>query len=220
MPRLTFTRLIALFLAFCLMRSGRALMVLGAMLLGVGGCGAAGALVERAEQALEGRGAERARLVRVSGGDTIVVRVGGRERRVRLLGLDSPESNAQRYGAASCGDKAAKAFVIRALFRRAVDRDGDRLADTGTDPRPLTLIADRRSAGEDKYGRVLRYVKVRGARPTLQERILVAGWAAVVVHGNERFARLEAFRRAERTARRHRRGIYSACDGEVNPVAV
>jgi micrococcal nuclease len=235
------SRLLTVFFAFKLLKSGvksgRMLMLAGVLLLGVGGVGAADALVDRGEKLLGGlapdalvekgkrllAGGEGERdaatVVRVSDGDTIVVRVDGRERRTRLQGVDAPESSGVRYGRPSCAGKAAKAFLIRRIFRRVRDTDGDGLVDTGSRPRKLTLISDPSQDDEDRYGRLIRVAKLRGHRRTLQEEILAAGYATVLVYDGRKFDRLEAFRAAQRTAKRHRRGVYASCGGNFNTAA-
>jgi micrococcal nuclease len=81
--------------------------------------------------------------------------------------------------------------------------------------RRVTVRTDPSQDREDRYGRLLAYVRVRGARRTLQEAQLAAGWAAVYVHRRP-FARVARFRRAERRARAARRGIHGACGGDVH----
>jgi micrococcal nuclease len=54
-------------------------------------------------------------VVSVTDGDTLRVRAGGREVRVRLLGIDTPET--RRPGAAvECGGKNATASMKRLVF--------------------------------------------------------------------------------------------------------
>src|ERR687886_510725 len=57
---------------------------------------------------------DRARIVRVVDGDTVLVRLHGREERVRVIGIDTPES-VKPGTPPECGSKAA----ARAMRRRA-----------------------------------------------------------------------------------------------------
>ncbi len=124
-------------------------------------------------------GQERAgRVLRVIDGDTLVARVDGEPRRVRLIGIDTPERG-------SCGYAEAGA-ALRALV-------GDRRVQLEADP-----TQDR----EDRYGRLLASVRRPGARRTAQEHLLRGGHAEVYVFRGRPFARLPAFRRAERAGRR------------------
>ena len=99
-------------------RTGRALTALGAVLLGLGGCGATSALIDHAQRSLAGDHTDRAELVAVIDADTIAVEIKGSEHRVRLLGTDAPESSRIRYGKPSCGAKQAGAFLVHLLFVR------------------------------------------------------------------------------------------------------
>jgi len=124
-------------------------------------------------------GGERdARVVRVIDGDTLVARVDGEARRVRLIGIDTPERGECGYDAA--GDR------LRALV-------GERRVELEADP-----TQDR----EDRYGRLLAYVRRPGAARTAQEHLLRGGHAEVYVFRGRPFTRYAAFRAAERAGRR------------------
>ncbi|MGI9645797.1 MAG: lamin tail domain-containing protein [Ilumatobacteraceae bacterium] len=88
-------------------------------------------------------------LVEVVDGDTIVVLVDGTEERVRIVGINTPESG-------------------ECLADAAGDRLGDLLA-SGT----ITLTADQ--SDRDQYGRLLRYVEVDG--DDVGERLVAEGLA-------------------------------------------
>jgi len=89
--------------------------------------------------------ASTAVVVRILDGDTLDVRVGGVVQRVRVLGIDAPET-AHDGTPAQCG--AVDATVALAG-----------LVPAGT---PVTLVQDPRSDPADVYGRWLRYVEVAG----------------------------------------------------------
>lgn len=133
-----------------------------------GGCGGG-----QAEQP-----ADRGLVTRVADGDTLAVRVaGGREERVRVLGIDTPELG-------DCGaDEAAAAARSLALGRR------------------VSLTGDATQAGRDRFGRLLAYVGLPGGRD-LGLELLRRGLARVYVYGRRPFERLGAYRRAEAAARR------------------
>jgi endonuclease YncB( thermonuclease family) len=121
-------------------------------------------------------------------GDTIDIRARGREIRVRLIGIDTPEV----FGGSECGGPEASAAMKRIA-------EGKRVA-LATDP-----SQDRR----DRYGRLLAYVRlIRG--PSLQVSILTEGWAKVYVFERP-FRKLERFRRAEQAAQAAGRGAWSLC---------
>jgi endonuclease YncB( thermonuclease family) len=128
-------------------------------------------------------------------GDTIRVRPLERTRRrrytVRLIGIDTPEV----FGGVECGGRRASARLKRlATGRRVLLR---------TDPTQATF---------DRYDRLLAYANLRGG-PDLGISQLRAGWARVYVYGGRPFRRVRAYRRAQRSARRADRGVWSRCGG-------
>jgi len=124
-------------------------------------------------------GEERgARVLRVIDGDTLVARVDGEARRVRLIGIDTPERGECGFGAAGAR--------LRALVGG----------------RRVRLEADPTQDREDRYGRLLAYVRRPGAARTAQEHLLRSGHAEVYVYRSRPFVRYAAFRAAQRAGRR------------------
>jgi micrococcal nuclease len=140
-----------------------------------------------------------ARVQRVIDGDTIAVSVdGGRERSVRLLGIDTPETH--RPGTPiECGGPEASANMRR-------------LAPPGT---AVTLETDPSQDRIDRYGRLLAYVRLPDGR-LAEEAQLAAGWAVVYVFAGNPVARDAAFRRAQAAARADRRGVWGRCGGRFH----
>jgi endonuclease YncB( thermonuclease family) len=138
---------------------------------------------------------DRARLERVVDGDTLVVRVRGRDERVRLIGIDTPES--VKPGApVECGGKAAS----RAMRRRVHAGDA------------LRLIADPTQDRRDRYGRLLRYVERSGGTDLGRAQVR-DGWAAVYVYDGHPFQRVAGYRAAARRARELGLGVHARCGG-------
>lgn len=196
-----------------------ALVLVAGALLGRDAITEAVDAVRHAAGRLPGAGGEQVehgRVTHVRDGDTIEVRTGGGEQVVRLLGIDTPES--VRPGTpVECGSLEAKDLVLRLLYARPLDTDGDGLADRdGGRGRRVVLERDGSQDDADRYGRLLRYVRLRGAARTLEERILGAGWAAVYVYAGRRFERFGAFVAAARAAKRARRGVYRRCGGDFH----
>lgn len=142
----------------------------------------------------------RGRIDEVIDGDTIdVLLTSGRRQRVRLIGIDAPESTTLRTGRVQCGGEAAK-------------RAGRALA--GRWPQ-VTLQSDPAQDTYDRYGRLLAYVVPEGERSTtFQEQLLMAGWANVYVFDRRPFTRVAAFRAAADEARQNRAGVWARCDGD------
>jgi micrococcal nuclease len=177
-------------------RSLRAVALLGIALAGYLGCGSS---VHRPGQPSEV--VRHAQLVRVIDGDTISVDLGGRTRRVRLLGVDAPEKSTTRYGRPDCGGAQASRSLGLLL---------------GKPGRRLTLIADAYAPDSDRYGRLLRYVKLTGpGRRTVQENLLEQGWAETYFLG-QRLLRRASFSHAAELGRRARAGVYERCDGNFH----
>jgi endonuclease YncB( thermonuclease family) len=134
-----------------------------------------------------------ARVTSVVDGDTIKVRALEATQRsrytVRLIGIDTPEV----YGGVECGGREASAYLERMATGRRV-----RLR---TDPTQDTF---------DRYDRLLVYVKLRRG-PDAALAQLRAGWAEVYVYGGNPFQRVDAFRKAQRLAKRSDRGIWERC---------
>lgn len=92
--------------------------------------------------ALAGSPRTKAVVDHVSDGDTIKVAIGAREKYVRFIGIDTPEV----YETSECGGEQASASMNRMV------KPGDR----------VTLVRDRTQGNRDDYGRLLRYVELRG----------------------------------------------------------
>lgn len=136
------------------------------------------------------------RIVRVTDGDTVVVRSGsGRRFKVRLIGIDTPEV----FSGLECGARAASASMKR------LARPGRKVRVKG-DP-----TQDRR----DSFGRLLAYVKTRGG-PQLNIAQVRRGHAKVFVFEGSRFRQTRSFRRAARSAKRARRGVWGRCGGNFH----
>ena len=136
----------------------------------------------------------RAQLERVVDGDTLVGTIGDREERVRLIGIDTPES-VKPDAPVECGGKAAS----RAMERRVA---GHRAVRLMTDP-----TQDRR----DGFGRLLRYVELPGGTDLGKAQVR-DGWAEVYVYDDVPFRRVDAYRAAERRAADEGRGVHGRCD--------
>jgi micrococcal nuclease len=138
-----------------------------------------------------GRAAGRfpATVVDTVDGDTLDVRVAGaRVERVRILGVDTPETKDRRKPVECYGPEAA-AYTRQRLAGRDV-----------------TLETD--AEVRDKYGRLLAHVYVDGAR--FADELLRGGYARLlVIPPNGEHAR--AMLRAELDARAARRGLWGAC---------
>lgn len=132
---------------------------------------------------------QKAKVIRVIDGDTVKVRlVGGPQRTVRVLGIDTPEV----FGGTECGGPAAS-------------RAAKRMLPVGTRVR---LVSDNTQDNKDRYGRILRYV-LRGALDVGRNQ-LNRGHARVYVF-DKPFKRVASYRAAQRKAKQADRGLWGAC---------
>jgi len=150
---------------------------------------------------------------KVLDGDTIMVASAGRDYRVRLIGVDTPEAchvpklerDSRRLG--------RDAETIIALGRRATEFT--RSLCLGKRCRLAYDQVNSHRGHRDRYGRLLAYVYVQsdGREVFLNAEILRAGYGSAV----ERFPYDEAikseFRRLAQRARRERRGLWAEGNG-------
>ncbi len=132
----------------------------------------------------------RARVVRVTDGDTLKVRMpDGSEEYVRILGIDTPEVHEQLQ----CGGQEATAAMAA-------------LAPVGSS---VTLVPDPTQGDRDRYDRLLRYVH----RPVTawDSPRSGLGLAKLFVFRNDPLQRASAYERAARRAKQEGRGLWSRC---------
>ena len=135
-----------------------------------------------------------ARVVDVTDGDTIRVRLKGKVQRVRLLGIDTPEV----YSRTECGSASAS-------------KSARRLLPVGS---RVLLVSDPSQALRDRYGRLLRYVSRNGhdiSRVQVQR-----GWAKVYVYAHQPFKRVATYRSSQIKAKAAERGVWGRCDGKFH----
>ena len=139
------------------------------------------------------RGAEeprqaRAYVVRAVDGDTLEVAFAGRRERVRLIGVDTPET-VKPGTPVQCFGPRASHFAHRRLDRRRVR---------------LVFGVERR----DVYGRLLAYVYL-GGRLVNAELVRRGLARTLAIAPNTRLA--SRFERLQRAAARAGRGLWGSC---------
>lgn len=130
---------------------------------------------------------------RVVDGDTIIVLIDGKSERVRLIGIDTPESVRPDYPVEYCGREASQ-FAKELLRGKSVRLEYD---------------VERR----DRYGRLLAYVYTagEGGQIFINAELLKAGLAtALDIPPNTKFAR--RFYKFQRTASEKGRGMWGEDD--------
>jgi micrococcal nuclease len=132
-------------------------------------------------------------VVRVLDGDTLEVDTGGTRARVRLIGVDAPETG--RPAICYAAESTAKAQEL-------VDRAGGR------------VLLEKDISETDRFGRLLRYVWLAhpDRRRMLDEELVKFGYAQVSPFPPDvKYQPL--FAAAEREARAENRGLWGACGG-------
>lgn len=144
---------------------------------------------------------QQGRVVHVVDGDTFDVQLNGREERVRLIGLNTPESVDPRRPVQCFGVEASD-FAKRTL-----------------DGATVGLELDDSQGDRDPNGRLLRYVWLDDGR-LFNQTLIREGYAFEYTY-NQPYKYQALFRDAQRTARATNAGLWSpdTCDGEATDVA-
>ena len=136
-------------------------------------------------------GPGEASVERVVDGDTLVVRVGSRSERVRLIGIDTPESVDPRRPV-ECFGKEASAHMADLL------------------PEGTTVRLERDVEARDRFDRLLAYV-FRQSDDLFVNLAMVRDGYADVATFPPNVAHVDEFAAAARDAREQGRGLWSAC---------
>ncbi|MEA2251528.1 MAG: micrococcal nuclease [Solirubrobacteraceae bacterium] len=131
-----------------------------------------------------------ARVVRVVDGDTIRVRLGGREERVRYIGIDTPESVKPGTPVQCYAKRAARANATMVAGRR------------------VRLVGD--AEARDRYGRLLAYVYRVPDGAFVNAALVRDGYARTMTIAPN-VAHADQFATLARGARQAGRGLWGAC---------
>jgi micrococcal nuclease len=132
--------------------------------------------------------AEEVPVLRAVDGDTILVSIGGRQERVRYIGVNTPESVAP--------NRPVECFGHEASERNKALVEGKRVR------------LEKDVSETDRFGRLLRYVWIGDVQ--INARLVQEGFAAVATFPPDvRYQ--ETYTRLEREARDARRGLWSSC---------
>jgi micrococcal nuclease len=135
----------------------------------------------------------RGTVTRVVDGDTLIVRLDGRDERVRLIGIDTPES-VKPNSPVECFGLEASAFLADLL-------------PAGTEVR-----LERDLEARDPFDRLLAYVYRTSDDLFVNLEILRQGYGQpLTIPPNVAFS--DRLVRASREAREAGRGLWAACDG-------
>lgn len=140
-------------------------------------------------------------VLRVVDGDTIDIRDDVRGRlRVRILGIDTPETKKPGYTVGCWGPEATE------------------FARSNMVGQPVVLQPDPTQDRTDRYGRTLAYL-VRADGWDYSVEAARAGMAHAYVYGHRPVTRYDAIAAAENEARQAHRGLWGPpCDGNTQSV--
>lgn len=131
------------------------------------------------------------RVVNIADGDTISIDMEGVVERVRLIGVDTPETNDPRKDV-QCYGHAASSFTKNLI---GVNR--------------VRLQTDSLSTNRDRYSRLLRYVYLPDGR-LVNAEIIKQGYGFAYIHFP--FTKLDEFKALQNTAEQQNLGLWNACD--------
>lgn len=137
-----------------------------------------------------------ATVARVVDGDTIVVWIAGEEKKIRMIGINSPESVDPRKKV-ECFGKEASAHLSSLLGETSV-----------------LLVSDESQGDADRYGRLLRYVTLEDGTD-INAAMIADGYAYEYMY-DEAYERQSAYRLLEQDARSGLVGLWSSetCNGK------
>jgi micrococcal nuclease len=130
---------------------------------------------------------------RVVDGDTIEIAIGGKTERVRLIGIDTPETKHPTKGV-ECYGPEASAYT-------------EQLLPTGT-----ALRVERDIEARDKYGRLLLYVYIADSNVFVNLDLVMNGYARPMVF-EPNTAHKADFAQAATQAELRNVGLWQACRG-------
>jgi micrococcal nuclease len=168
-------------------------LVAALVLVAGSGCGSPAAGPDPAASAPPGT----ARLVRVVDGDTLVVAFGTAEERIRLIGIDTPETK-KPDTPVECFGTEASAHLHDLL------------------PEGEALRLERDVEERDRYGRLLAYVYRAGDGLFVNEALVAHGYAAALTIPPN-VAHRDEFTDAARRARLAGAGLWARCGGAHQP---
>lgn len=143
---------------------------------------------------------ESATITRIVDGDTLKINYKGKEESVRLIGVDTPESKANKKAKKDSARTGRDVETITAMgkasanFMRSLVKPGD------------VVRVEFDVQARDKYGRLLSYIYLPNGK-MLNEEIVKAGYATIMTYPpNVKYQ--ERFLKAYQEAREGKRGLW------------
>lgn len=135
------------------------------------------------------------RVIKFDDGDTISVDMNGNTEKIRLIGVDTPETHDPRK-VVQCFGQAASEFTKQLVNTQSV-----------------RLEADSLSSNRDRYGRLLRYVYLPDGK-LVNAEIIKEGFGFAYI--SFPFTKSDEFSNYQAQARSHNLGLWSTCQPTEN----
>lgn len=134
------------------------------------------------------------KVTKVYDGDTIVVDMMGEAEKIRLIGVDTPETNDPDVPVQCYGPEASNYTEINLLGKE------------------VRLESDEQNQNRDRYERLLRYVYLKDGR--LWNQVLIEeGYGFAYLRYP--FTKLSSFKSTEDKAIASKKGLWSACTASI-----
>ncbi len=134
-------------------------------------------------------------VIEVNDGDTVTVSMDGKKERIRMIGVDTPETQDPRKPV-QCFGKASTNFTRQLIGEQGVRLESDTL-----------------SSNRDRYNRLLRYVYTADGK-LVQEEIIREGYG--FAYTSFPFTESDNFKKLETEARQDNKGLWGLCQPELN----
>lgn len=129
----------------------------------------------------------------VSDGDTFSIDMNGSTERIRMIGVDTPETHHPNKAVQCFGEKASE-FTKNLISNK-----------------PVRLEADPTNTNRDRYNRLLRYVYLEDST-LVNAEIIKQGYGFAYIAFP--FEKKDAFSAYQRTAREENKGLWNDCSVE------
>ncbi len=142
------------------------------------------------------------KVVKVVDGDTLDIDIDGKIERIRLIGMDTPETVDPRK-------------VVQCFGKEASDKAKEILSE-----KMVSVEADNSQGERDGYGRLLRYVYLEDG--SLFNKYMIAeGYAHEYTYQSNPYKYQIDFQEAEKQSRETKKGLWNpdTCNGDTNQAA-
>ena len=150
------------------------------------------ALTPSPQTAVQGLHTDRqeAKVVKVVDGDTLTVLIAGEKEKVRVIGINTPETVDPRRGV-QCFGKEASAFAKKILSEQTV-----------------VLESDPTQSNRDKYSRLLRHVWLAKGNVNVGQLLISEGYANEYTYETP-YKYQQVYQKAEQQAQQAKKGLWA-----------